>query len=441
MKNLRFHIIWLPEDSSIPEPFEPYVDSWLEHHPKANLQMWDSCPPEGLQNQEAYDKAKTLAQKADILRFEILYNHGGVYADADMECLRSLEDLILQFPEGFAGCEEPGIASTGLIYAPPKSPVMRSMISRISQGVNPNEDPTLTTGPQAFSQVVKSYPNFALLPPSLIYPTHASCKRYGPLSQAYTSHHWFCSWKDIKAPAGSNPVSILMPVRNTEPGLLMACWSSILQQTYNNWELILVDDRTENIKTGRILEEIARHPRVLLLTNPQHLGVSASLQRGLQECSFQLVARMDSDDIMFPRRLESQVSYMAENPSVDILGAQIRFRGTQKQTTLPYTVNHSLVETGYEGSPFWLMNHPTVVFRKSKIQALGGYYPQHKNLSEDYHLWLRALSAGLTLRNLPYPVLDYNNQETTTIKASKDPRWYETLRQWREEFLQTGELL
>ncbi len=85
------HVIWIGPN---PYPYGDYKDTWLEHNPDWELKFWtdDNLPP--LYNQEIFDMMPVWAAKADILRYELLYNYGGVYSDADSYCKKPLEPLI-----------------------------------------------------------------------------------------------------------------------------------------------------------------------------------------------------------------------------------------------------------------------------------------------------------------------------------------------------------
>ena len=92
-----FHFIWIgPKD--LPEQQRQRIDSWQHHHPDWQVRIWRNEDIPRLRNQEQFDLAPSMAGKADILRAEVVHDHGGVYLDTDMECLRPIDELL-------AGCE------------------------------------------------------------------------------------------------------------------------------------------------------------------------------------------------------------------------------------------------------------------------------------------------------------------------------------------------
>jgi len=114
---------------------------------------------------------------------------------------------------------------------------------------------------------------------------------------------------NYQAPA----VSILLPIRNAE-STINECLDSILAQTLNEFELISVDDNSEDT-SAEILKQYAQDdPRVKVFSNPK-TGLVTALNHGLEQASTKLIARMDADDRMHPSRLEIQYNFMQHNPT------------------------------------------------------------------------------------------------------------------------------
>jgi mannosyltransferase OCH1-like enzyme len=87
------HIIWIG-NNPFPEEYKKYKESWLKYNPDWELMFWTNDNLPEIVNKKEYDELEVNASKADILRLEVLYQYGGVYSDADSECLKSLESLI-----------------------------------------------------------------------------------------------------------------------------------------------------------------------------------------------------------------------------------------------------------------------------------------------------------------------------------------------------------
>lgn len=214
-------------------------------------------------------------------------------------------------------------------------------------------------------------------------------------------------------------VSILIPVFDTPAEWLSECWDSIREQTFREWELVLVDDGSRNVDTIAEIDRIARDPRVVLIRFDENEGISHALNVGLRKCRADLVARMDSDDTMLPTRLQRQVAYMRAHPDVTVLGTQMQGMEWNTDRLLlptkhPEQVTDEYVEHQRNTSSIWFLNHPTVMLRRHEVMKLGGY-PVYR-VAQDLGMWLRVFKAGLKIHNLPSVELHYRlhpNQVST----------------------------
>jgi len=222
-------------------------------------------------------------------------------------------------------------------------------------------------------------------------------------------------------------ISILMPVYNTNPNFLKEAIDSCLAQTIENYEIIIVDNASTNRETLKVLAEYSNEDKIKLYNcsrEEDKNNISIALNTGLKNCTYDLVARMDSDDVMFHDRLERQVKYMNKNTDVDILGAQMKVFPDN------YTTNHPRVitkEKGLESS--WFINHPTVVYRRDKILAIGGYKDSPKYAAEDYGLWMNALRNNMNIRNMKDVVLFYRSHgDNLTRHHEKHDSYWESIK-------------
>lgn len=192
-------------------------------------------------------------------------------------------------------------------------------------------------------------------------------------------------------------VSVLMSVYKKEnPAFLKRALESIYAQTLKADEIVLVQD-------GEIppaLEEvISRYPDLHVVKLEKNLQLGRALEAGLKVCQHELVARMDTDDIMMPDRLEKQYRFMIEHPEIVACGGDIA-EFTEEDTILREknmpSSPQELYRYGKKRNP---LNHMTVMFRKSAIKAVGGY--RHFPGLEDYDLWSRLLANGYQIANIP----------------------------------------
>src|SRR2546429_5904594 len=125
-----FHQIWLGPNP-LPEEYQRYQQTWLDCHPGWELRMWtEENLPEGLRRPEAYEKLRAPAERANILRLELLWRFGGVYVDTDFECLRSIEPLIGD-AELFITLAKPGRVNNALMGSVPAHSVIDDALRHI----------------------------------------------------------------------------------------------------------------------------------------------------------------------------------------------------------------------------------------------------------------------------------------------------------------------
>jgi glycosyltransferase involved in cell wall biosynthesis len=213
-------------------------------------------------------------------------------------------------------------------------------------------------------------------------------------------------------------VSILMPVFDTAAEYLSECWDSIREQTFREWELVMVDDGSRNVETIAQIDRIARDPRVVLIRVDENRGISDALNVGLSKCRADLVARMDADDTMLPTRLQRQVAYMRAHPDVTVLGTQMQEIADPPVLSPrhPEQVTDEYIENQRNTSAIWFLNHPTVMLRRCEVMNLGGY-PEYR-VAQDLGLWLKVLRAGLKIHNLPSVELNYRRHADQVTKAN-----------------------
>ncbi|CZR10824.1 Glycosyl transferase family 2 [Trichococcus flocculiformis] len=196
-------------------------------------------------------------------------------------------------------------------------------------------------------------------------------------------------------------VSVLMSVYYKEkPEYLEACLESIIQQTYQPDEIVLVKDGPLTEELEHVLEQfVSKNPQMYkLVPLEKNVGLGKALAIGVEAASYELIARMDTDDIALPERLEKQRNYFQMNPETAIVGSDIiEFEGSIDQVVANRIVPHTheeIYEFAKRRNPF---NHMTVMYRKDSVLEVGNYQPL--NGYEDYYLWVRMLEKGLKAYN------------------------------------------
>lgn len=204
-------------------------------------------------------------------------------------------------------------------------------------------------------------------------------------------------------------ISILIPVYNTPIEYINECIGSINSQTYQDFEVIIVNDGS-NDETTNYLNQI--NDSKYHIFHKEKEGISKALNYGLSYCKSNIIARMDADDVMMPDRLEKQLKHFIES-GVDILGTQMQLFGNIAETL---TYHPSFIERDIMLRSEWFMNHPTIMFKKDVILYLGGYDTNFDGL-EDYHLWCRALLNNFKLANMSDMLVRHRRHgENATVK-------------------------
>ena len=204
------------------------------------------------------------------------------------------------------------------------------------------------------------------------------------------------------------PFSLLVSTyANDDPGFLREAFhSSVQQQTRPPAEVVLVQD-------GPVPPELAAEIAHLAETSPvpvrhvlidANLGLGPALDRGLQACRYEIVARMDADDVSVPERFAKQLPLI--EAGADIVGSGLTEFGEHVGDVVgrrtPPTSPEEIRRVIRFRDPF---NHPTVVYRKSAVQAAGGYTDMA--LMEDYLLFTRMIEAGARPANIAEPLVNY----------------------------------
>jgi hypothetical protein len=200
-----------------------------------------------------------------------------------------------------------------------------------------------------------------------------------------------------------------MAVHNGERYLPQAV-DSVLVQTYRDFEFLIVNDGSTD-RSDEILRSYS-DPRIRILENPKNIGLTRSLNLGLQEARGSFVARQDADDRSDRCRLEKQVAFLETHNDAALVGSQFRvineagrvLRGLANyRAQTPLAIQWQLLF----GNPFV---HTSVMFRRSLIYDTFRGYDESYVFNQDFELWSRVL-ASCTAYNLAEPLVDYRAHE------------------------------
>lgn len=196
-------------------------------------------------------------------------------------------------------------------------------------------------------------------------------------------------------------VSIGIPAYNCESFISLAI-SSVLKQTYSNFELIITDDGSKD-STLEVINSF-NDPRIKLIANTENKGISFRLNQQIDLAIGKYFVRMDADDIMFPSRIEKQVSYLESHPNIEVIGSQAIVIDNKDQiiglrdSSIPKSLNEALRKN--------IFIHPTVAGRIDWYRKFG--YSNELKGVEDFDLWIRSFNYS-KFHKLDEPLLFYRD--------------------------------
>lgn len=202
-------------------------------------------------------------------------------------------------------------------------------------------------------------------------------------------------------------VTVLMSVYNGEKYLSEAI-ESILNQTYKNFEFLIIDDGSTD--SSKKIVKSYNDSRIKLIENEENIGLTRSLNKGIELSKGKYIARMDADDISFPERLEKQVDFMENHEDVAVCGSWFRVIDDKGNllSEVKTQINHEFLffELFFKNP----MGHATTIMRKSVIEHIGRYDPDYVR-TQDYDLWFRIIESGYKIHNIDRILIYYRKHE------------------------------
>ncbi|MEN6379639.1 MAG: glycosyltransferase family 2 protein [Methanofastidiosum sp.] len=205
-------------------------------------------------------------------------------------------------------------------------------------------------------------------------------------------------------------ISVILPVYNSTK-YLEECIDSILNQTFDNFELIIIDDLSTDNSREIITRKKRENNRIVFIKNKKNLGTAGARNKGLEKANGRYIAMMDSDDISLPNRLEKQFSFLEENKDYFLIGSS----GIRIDENGNYLERIKFKEDIYINS--FKKSTPilqsSIMFRNINIR-----YREKFLLSEDTDLYLRALTMGLKLGNIEETLVKVRMRTTSTCMTN-----------------------
>ena len=217
----------------------------------------------------------------------------------------------------------------------------------------------------------------------------------------------------------NNMISVIMSVFSEPIAWLEMSINSILEQTYQDFEFIIICDNPENIKAQETIERYAKKDkRVILIKNEENIGLTKSLNKGLLLSKGDYIARMDADDIAHPDRLSKQIDFLEKNPEISVCSSDARVIDDHSNIIEDTRVKGLLnLEKLFRCSP---LIHPTVMFRRSLLKLRNPFYNEQYKVSQDYELWTFLYLNNVKFDIIPETLLDYRVSQKQISKLHKE---------------------
>ncbi len=182
-------------------------------------------------------------------------------------------------------------------------------------------------------------------------------------------------------------VSVLTPIYNTNPRHLRECIESILNQTFTNFEFLILNDSPENTELDKIVKSY-KDDRIIYSKNDKNIGISASRNKLLKMAHGEYVAIFDHDDISLPTRLEQEVAFLDANPDIGVVSGWLQYFGSEDKILRnpEYDLDIRIFLT-----QDCCVAHTAAMIRKSVLVENDIEYEAFYTPAEDYRLWARLM--------------------------------------------------
>lgn len=202
-----------------------------------------------------------------------------------------------------------------------------------------------------------------------------------------------------------NVVTVLMSVYKEDENWMRASIESILNQTYSDFDFIIINDNPDRTLNDNIVEFYAmKDSRIRYYKNDTNIGLARTLNKGLQLAKGKYIARMDADDISMPTRLAKQIQYMESNPDCVVCGTKYKIMGKPWKRIDNICVDSDSAKAQLVLSTCF--GHPTVMIRKEVLDLNGLKYDIAYDNAEDYKIWADLSWYG-SFYNIPENLLEY----------------------------------
>lgn len=210
-------------------------------------------------------------------------------------------------------------------------------------------------------------------------------------------------------------ISCIMANYNTPKEYLDASISSILEQDYDDFELIIVDDASTDDSLKYLEEYQKKDHRIIVLKNDINLGLAASLNKAIAVSKGKYIIRMDTDDVSLPSRFRKQLNFMETHRDISVAGTFAKRIGDSNDLMVSPFFDSEFCKAQLLYAPCLI--HPTVIMRKSFLNENMLTYDEKYKCSQDFDLWTRCIEFGdVCIQNEVLLLYRVHNSQISTAK-------------------------
>lgn len=215
-------------------------------------------------------------------------------------------------------------------------------------------------------------------------------------------------------------ISVIMSVYAEPENWLRMAIDSVLNQTYKEFEFIIINDNPLNPVNDKVLKEYQnKDNRIVLIHNQENIGLTKSLNKGLKFAKGKYIARMDADDISLPQRFQLQYNFMEENQNCLLLGTEMYFIDVDSKLIGDISYPHCFNEIKEELTLKNVLSHPTLFYKKSLVLDYNMFYNETYKYAQDYDFITRVCVIGEVL-NLNEKLLKYRKSDIQIGSSKKE---------------------
>ncbi len=387
-------------NSVIPAKYKEYIASWKRVMPDYDVtEINNSHLPDNDFTRHALS-VNDYCSLSNYMRCKVLYENGGIYLDTDVEAVKPFDDLLQN--KMVVCLEDDWWINCAVMLAQPQQPYLKECIDFIENYRWYLPCAELETGPRLHTKTLKKYGwnrggtgtfnDVVIMQPRHFYPYHYT-KSFTPecvTKDTYCIHHWAHSW--------NKKVSVIIPCYNQAQWLSDAI-QSVLSQTYNDIEVIVVNDGSKDNTT-----EIARKFPEVKLIEQENKGLSGARNSGIKASTGGWIITLDADDKIHETFIEKTIG------KADIVSTYLKTFGDNEVIWRTPSLNPKHEDFARQNQI-----NCCSIFKKSIWEEIGGFDENMKLGFEDWEFWYRATKVGYNVLVIPEILFFYRKHGESMV--------------------------